>query len=317
MLQALDFTENIMTALFGFAVGDALGVPVEFRNREDLKTMPVTDMVGYGTHNQPAGTFSDDSSLTFCLAEALIGGYDLQRIADNFINWKEKNFWTARGNVFDIGNTTSAAIQRLKDGVQPDLAGGFDETENGNGSLMRILPLLFYIKDMPVNDRFRVTKEVSSITHAHVRSVIACFYYLEFARLIVEGKEKTEIYFLLQDQMISFLNEMSINPDEISLFDRLLKQDIANLPEDEIHSTGYVIHTLEASIWCLLTTNSYQSAVLKAVNLGEDTDTTGAVTGGLAGLIYGFHSIPVDWSGRLARRFDIEDLAIRFGLSIR
>jgi len=315
--QGLDLSKEMRSALFGVAVGNAMGVPVEYKSREDLKINPITDMVGYGTYNLPPGTFSDDSSLTFCLAEAQVDGYDLQKAADNFIAWKDTNFWTPLGSVFDIGITTGKAIQRLKEGIQPDLAGGMEESENGNGSLMRILPLLFYIKDMPVNDRFQVIREVSSITHRHIRSVIACFYYLEFARLILEGKEKSEIYFHLQDQVISFLNSMSIDPIEISPFDRLLKQDIAKVPEDKIHSTGYVIHTLEAGIWCLLTTNSYQSAVLKAVNLGEDTDTNGAVTGGLAGLLYGFNSIPADWAGRLARRNDIEDLAIRLGLSTR
>jgi ADP-ribosylglycohydrolase len=118
--------------------------------------------------------------------------------------------------------------------LQPDLAGGFEETENGNGSLMRIPPLLFYIKDLPVDRRFQVVREVSSLTHGHIRSVIACFYYLEFARLILEGKEKSEIYFYLQDQMISFLNTMSINPNEISHFDRLLRHDISKMPEGKI-----------------------------------------------------------------------------------
>jgi ADP-ribosyl-[dinitrogen reductase] hydrolase len=107
------------------------------------------------------------------------------------------------------------------------------------------------------------------------------------------------------------LNEQSINPTEIALYDRLLKSDIHTLHEDQIQSSGYVLHTLEASIWCLLTTNNYQEAVLKAVNLGLDTDTTGAVTGGLAGLLYGFENIPEKWVQQLARKEDIEDLSER------
>ncbi|PKP14611.1 MAG: hypothetical protein CVU07_13990, partial [Bacteroidetes bacterium HGW-Bacteroidetes-23] len=215
------------------------------------------------------------------------------------------------GNVFDIGIATRQAISRLAKGKKPELAGGFDETDNGNGSLMRILPLLFYLLDKPINERYDITKKVSSITHGHIRSVIACFYYLEFAKQIFDGKNKFEIYKNLQTGVTNHLISLSINPREITLFDRLLKSDIHKLSEDEIQSSGYVLHTLEASIWCLLTTSNYKEAVLKAVNLGSDTDTTGAVTGGLAGLLYGLDNIPTNWITQIARKDDIENLAER------
>ena len=309
--QGIDYFKEIKSALFGVAVGDALGVPVEFNSRQTIVKNPVTDMVGYGTYNLPAGTWSDDSSLAFCLAEALTQDFDLNTIGQNFVKWYHHNFWTPRGNVFDIGIATRQAIARLAQGEQAELAGGFDETDNGNGSLMRILPLLFYIQDKPINERYEITKQVSSITHGHIRSVIACFYYLEFARQLFSGKDKFEIYTHLQTEITNHLTSLSINPKEIALFDRLLKNDIHNLNADDIQSSGYVLHTLEASIWCLLTTDNYKEAVLKAVNLGSDTDTTGAVTGGLAGLLYGFDNIPTNWTKQIARKDDIENLAER------
>lgn len=302
---------EIQSALFGVTVGDALGVPVEFNSRQTIAQNPVTDMIGFGTYHLPAGTWSDDSSLTFCLAEALTQDFDLNTIGQNFVKWHQENFWTPRGNVFDIGNATRQAIARLAQGERPDLAGGFDESSNGNGSLMRILPLLFYIQDKPINERYEITKQVSSITHGHIRSVIACFYYLEYALQLFLGKDKFKIYKNLQIEITNHLTSLSINPTEIALFDRLLKNDIHELTEDEIQSGGYVLHTLEASIWCLLTTGNYKKAVLKAVNLGSDTDTTGAVTGGLAGLLYGLDNIPINWIKQLARRDDIENLAER------
>lgn len=297
--------------LLGVAVGDAVGVPVEFKSRETIRRNPVTDMIGYGTYNLPPGTWSDDSSLTFCLAEALTQGFDLKAIGQNFVKWVNENYWTPRGNVFDIGIATRQAINRLAKGEQPDLAGGFDESSNGNGSLMRILPLLFYIIDKPINERYEITKKVSSITHGHIRSVISCFYYLEFARQIYLGIDKFEAYKYLQTEISNHLLCLAIHPTEIALFDRLLKNEIHRFSEDKIQSTGYVLHTLEASIWCLLTTDNYKDAVLKAVNLGDDTDTTGAVTGGLAGLLYGFDNIPENWMTQIARFEDIENLAER------
>jgi ADP-ribosylglycohydrolase len=307
---------QIKSVLFGVAVGDALGVPVEFKSRQEIKKNPVTDMIGYGTYNLPPGTFSDDSSLTFCLAEALTNDFDLNTIGQNFVKWRYNNYWTPRGNVFDIGYATRQAIDRLVEGERPDLGGGFDVSSNGNGSLMRISPLLFYLLDKPINERYEITKQVSSITHGHIRSVIACFYYLEFSRQLIAKKDKIEIYKNLQAEITTHLTSLSINPTELALFDRLLKKDIHELKEENIFSSGYVLHTLEASIWCLLTTDNYKAAVLKAVNLGEDTDTTGAVTGGLAGLLYGLDNIPKNWIKQIAKHDDIEELAERLGEKI-
>lgn len=215
------------------------------------------------------------------------------------------------GEVFDIGIATEEAIHRLSKGTKPEEADGFEDSSNGNGSLMRIAPLAFYLSDKFLEERYKITKQVSSITHRHIRSVISCFYYLEFAKQLLEGKDKFEIYRNLQELISKHLNSLSTIPTELSLFDRLLKQNIYDLEEDEIRSSGYVLHTLEASIWCLLTTENYKDAVLKAVNLGEDTNTTAAVIGGLAGLLYGFENIPESWINQIARKEDIMDLGER------
>ena len=302
----------LTTILLATATADALGVPVEFSRRKDLQQNPVTDMREFGTYNQPKGTWSDDTSLMLCLAESMVEGLDLQKLAQKFIAWKNDNYWTARGWVFDIGIATRQAIERLENGTPPELAGGFDEMDNGNGSLMRILPLVMYIKDLDIDQRYEWTKKVSSLTHAHVRSVMACFYYLEFAKKIVEGKDKFQAYTELQSEMITHFEKREINTLEIQKFSRLLTKDISTVNEKYIQSRGYVIYTLEAAVWCILTTSNYKEAVLKAVNLGEDTDTTAAVAGGLAGLIYGIESIPKEWLEVIARKLDIVELANRF-----
>jgi ADP-ribosyl-[dinitrogen reductase] hydrolase len=306
-----DFHHQIKSVLFGVAVGDALGVPVEFSERESLIDHPVTGMRGYGTFNQPPGTWSDDSSMTFCLAESLTDRFNLHTIGQNFVKWRHEAYWTPHGEVFDIGIATRQAIEDLSNGTEPEMAGGTDEGSNGNGALMRISPLVFYLIGKPIHERFRITRQVSSITHGHIRSVIACFYYLEFARLLLVGEDKFTIYQNLQKELPTFLNAMKVNQQEISLFDRLHRGRIYEFPEQKISSGGYVLHTLEAAIWCLLTTGTFNDAVLKAVNLGGDTDTTGAVAGSLAGLLYGYDSIPEEWLSVLARKEDIEELAGR------
>ncbi|MGN6639826.1 MAG: ADP-ribosylglycohydrolase family protein [Mucilaginibacter sp.] len=311
MNKLQNFFDLSLDILLGVSIGDALGVPVEYKSRDEIQKRPVEDMIGFGTYNLPPGTFSDDSSLTFCLAEALISGYDLKAIAQNFINWRYNNYWTASNKVFDVGITTQHAIERLLSGVRPDLAGDFEVYSNGNGSLMRILPLLIYIYDKPIYERYQIIREVSSITHGHIRSSIACFYYLEFALCLAKGIDKYETYKMLQSTISKFLESLFIGADEINVFYRLLIDEIYLFEEKQIKSSGYVVHTLEASIWCLLNTDSYKDAVLKAVNLGEDTDTTGAVTGGLAALLYGHRNIPQNWLDQLARKTEIKDMALR------
>lgn len=298
--------------LYGVCVGDALGVPVEFESREYLKNNPVTKMGSGGVHDQGIGVWSDDSSLTFCLAESIVEGYDIHRLASKFIKWKNEGYWTATGEVFDIGNTTRQSIINLSRGVYPNLAGGQNEIDNGNGSLMRILPLVLLIKDLSIEKRFDLVKEVSSITHAHNRSVISCFYYLELALQVMEGKDKFEIYENLKKTVPEFLNSNKIYSVELTHFDRLINGNIYELNENVIQSGGYVIQTLEASIWCLLTSDTYEDAVLKAVNLGGDADTTGAVTGGLAGLFYGYAAIPKSWIMPILKKEEIDELVNKF-----
>lgn len=288
-------------------------MPVEFKSRAYLDQNPVADMLGYGTHHQLPGTWSDDTSLTLCLIDALIEEkFSLEKVAEKFIHWLQLGLWTARGEVFDVGITSRQSIHRLMNGVPPVHSGSCGEHENGNGSLMRILPLLFYFHDKHINYRFDTTRLISGITHGHIRSVVACFYYLEFARYIFLGKDKRWAYQALKSDLTTFLNSLYIDAEELDVFNSLLKDNIFDKSRNDIKSSGYVIHTLEASIWCIMNTENYSEAVLLAVNLGEDTDTTAAVTGGLAGLLYGLESFPKEWRHGLARYDDIFELCTRF-----
>jgi ADP-ribosyl-[dinitrogen reductase] hydrolase len=307
---------KIKGTLFGLAVGDALGVPVEFKQREYLEAFPIKGITGYGSWNQPPGTWSDDSSLAFCLAESLAKGYDLNDMAQNFMNWMQNGFWGAHYKVFDVGGATRFAIGRLTKGTSPLLSGGMMEDDNGNGSLMRIMPLLFSIKDLPIYERYKKIKEVSSITHAHFRSVFACFIYLEFALQILNGNTIDMAYTNMQASVKSYAATNDFNPKELQLFGRILDANIKDVKEDAIHSGGYVVHTLEASLWCLFNTDNYADAVLKVVNLGGDTDTTGCVTGGLAGFLYGYEEIFEVWINEIARKDDINNLCKRLYQSI-
>ena len=306
----MDKKSQVIGGLLGLCIGDALGVPVEFISRYEMKINPVTDMIGYGAHNQPPGTWSDDSSLTLCLAESLCDGFDIQDIADRFLKWFYEGYWTPYGEVFDIGNTTYIAISRLKNGVNPLEAGPKDEFSNGNGSLMRILPLAFYLEKKDVKHQFEITHQVSCLTHGHIRSQMACGIYVQFAINLLKGMKKKEAYEKMKDIVLKYYTQEPYIL-ELKNFNRLINSDISEFSENDIKSSGYVIDTLEASLWCFLNGNSYKDTVLTAVNLGGDTDTVGAVTGGLAGIYYGYESIPKNWINILARHEDIIELGER------
>ena len=308
---------HVLDGLLGACVGDALGVPVEFTPRAALEASPVTDMLGMRTpHYQVTGTWSDDSSLMFCLAESLCHGFDLRDIADRICRWYHENYWTPHGNVFDVGGTTRMAILRLRQGVEPTKAGATGENDNGNGSLMRILPLAYYLQKIhDAEARVMCVHDVSAITHAHPRSKIACSIYIQVALNLLDGATPRAAYQQMQATIPVFYRN-SPHQHELSAFQRLLAQDISAVAKNDIRSSGYVVHTLEASLWCLLNYASYQDTVLAAVNLGDDTDTTGAVAGGLAGIYYGVEAIPESWKARLARKDEIVDLANRLWASL-
>ena len=252
----------LRSAIYGLAVGDALGVPFEFKKRG---TFTCNGMTGYGTWNQAPGTWSDDTSMTLATLDSIKerGCIDPEDMRRRFCDWLFRGAYTAGGETFDVGTTTRIALEQ---------GSGLDDYHaNGNGSLMRMLPLAF---TEATDDEIRA---VSAITHAHNLSTDACVEYVHLARQLIRGKS-------------------------------FVRDEIKNRPVDDIQSTGFVLHTLEASVWCLLTTDSYEEAVLTAVNLGDDTDTTAAVVGGLAGLLYGFDSIPKDWIEALKNKTLIDSI---------
>lgn len=262
---------KLKDAIYGLAVGDALGVPFEFNHRG---TFHCKDMIGHGTWNQVAGTWSDDTSLTLATCDSIRVNKSInpEDIMLRFSKWLTNSQYTAHSHTFDVGMTTRQAIQRFLQGIPVNKCGGAKWEENGNGSLMRILPLAF-IDGCSDNMIMRV----SSLTHAHEFSVYYCIEYVNIAKKLLAGNSIKE-----------------------ALGDRY--KYIKRLKRRKIQSGGFVEHTFYAALWCLVHTRNYKDCVLTAVNLGEDTDTTAAVAGGLAGIVYGYDSIPKKWIDKLQNK---------------
>jgi ADP-ribosylglycohydrolase len=323
--ERTEIKKTIFGGIIGLCVADALGVPVEFESRESLAHTPVTDMLGYGTYNQPLGTWSDDTSLTLCLLDSLTAGLDYTDIMSKFTAWHDMGEYTPYGESFDIGRTTKDAILRFAEGTEPLMCGGRSERDAGNGSLMRILPLAFYLHSLYGDDfidhdeAFDIIHNVSSLTHAHKRCLIACGIYISIAGRLLAGNDiERAVHYGLQSAK-EYYESRSEYREELDHFERIFGSDFKNLPQESIKSSGYVVDTLEAAIWCILNTGSYQNCVLKAINLGEDTDTVAAVAGGLVGMGYDISSsyIPEEWMSQIARLDYIKDLCLNFYLSLR
>lgn len=271
---------KLYDAIFGLAIGDALGVPYEFKQRG---TFECSGMVGYGTHLQPKGTWSDDTSMTLATLDSLKsnGGKIVpEDIRIRFKRWLSDRNYTAFGEVFDAGIATCTALRTGK----PQCG----EHDNGNGSLMRILPLAF----VPSTDD--EVRAVSAITHGHWISMEACVIYVHVAKRLLAGESISEIIPTLQYE---------------KPFDRLSRID--TLDSSEIRSSGYVVDTLEAALWAVSHKDArtgkkkgFRTDILSAVNLGKDTDTVGAVAGGLAGIIYGLEDVQ-DWVESLQNKEEL------------
>jgi ADP-ribosylglycohydrolase len=294
--------------VLGHAVGDALGVPAEFCSRAHMDAHPICDMVGFGSYPYPAGTWSDDTSMSLCALKVLAdGAADWDAIMRHFGAWIDEGAFSPVGECFDVGRACLAAVRRYQEGTPPVDCGGRGEFDNGNGSLMRIHPFVLYAMyshavDAP--DAFITC--ASSLTHAHPCAVAACLIYAAVLREVLEAPCKQSVR-----RGLRLAAQRYAHTEGGERFARLFDPAFESLAREYIGSSGYVVDTLEAAVWCLLTTNSYKECVLCAVNLGEDTDTTAAVAGGLAGALYGYEAIPVAWRETLSAATAIEALCRR------
>lgn len=289
MLIEMDINNRLQGMLLGLIVGDALGVPYEFNKRG---TFNCKEMSGYGTYNQPKGSWSDDSSLTLITVDHINKKTTLNNLMDNFVKFVYEGYMTPNNECFDVGNTTIKAIENRKylnkDGIDCGLK---DIGSNGNGSLMRISPIVVKtIKEDDINIKLNIVKDYSSLTHGNIISVLGCLIYILVLEEIIRGTLKEDI---LNKVYVNLLNIKEVKYlyclDEVYL--NLFKDDVKSYSIDDIKSSGYIKHTLEASLWVFLNSNNYNDSILKAINLGEDTDTVGAVSGSLLGCYYSLDSI--------------------------
>ena len=307
-----------LTGIMGLVVGDALGLPVQFNSREEMKAKPVNGMEGYGAFLVPEGSWSDDSSMALATLCSILekDEVDYEDIMKRFADCQFKGEYTPFGYAYDQGRTCLDAIFSYANGADAEHCGQTGERSNGNGSLMRILPVCLYTYEqqkkgaISEEEALEMVHKVSALTHAHLRSKMACgiYYFLVKAVLDEHGNLQERLQKGV-DEARAYYEKDVANLTELAHYGRLF--DLAAFrenEEDRIGSSGYVVDSLEAAVWGLLTTDNYRDAMLKVVNLGEDTDTIAAIAGGLGALYYGYEGIPAEWIEVVQKREWIEEV---------
>lgn len=297
--------KNIKGALLGLAVGDAVGTTVEFKNPGTFAL--VTDMKGGGPFNLKSGQWTDDTSLALCLAESLIeDGYSPKSQIEKYIKWQEMGYLSSNGKCFDIGLATRNALNDYKDLGDP-YSGETGEYSAGNGSLMRLAPIpIYYWND--VDEAVKKAGDSSRITHGNIMCIDACRVYSYLINMAINGRAKNKIL----DANIVTTGYFSHEKNKLcSVIEDVILGSYKTKQPPEIIGSGFVVKSLEAALWAFYNTDNFKDAILTAVNLGNDADTTAAICGQLAGAFYGIDNIPTQWLEKLTMKDKIEKMAIK------
>lgn len=305
------YHDQVVGGLIGSAVGDALGLPVEFKSREELKANPVFEMQGFGSYMTAQGTWSMNTSMIISLMDSIkeCGRINKSDILHRLSKWLYLADYTVGGEIINSNPTIAMAVERFKKGYEPDECGDTFEFATDNGALMRILPIAFlcYNYNIQGKARYNLVKNVTRLTHATEKCILANLIFVNYACHLLEGFYPMVALQKIQHEDYSFFSEACVES-----FSRILKGNLSALSEDQIQSHCDVIESLEAAIWSLVTTRNFEQALQRAINLGHDTDSIGALTGGLAGLYYGIQGIPKRWLDKLKKLPELEAIAEGF-----
>lgn len=296
----------LLTAIMGVAVGDALGLPVQFYSRERCLRIHVTRMLDW---DFPKGTYSDDTAMTLCTLASLKENnwqLDAKDIMDRFVAWLGYGYMTCDDMAIDVGRATRTAIQRYYEGIPIGECGCKGFRECGNGSLMRIMPIVFYLCRNKKTELYDVVRKISSLTHAHEVCILGCYIYVALNLELLEYRIKHgDIVLNETDKLALFNRALEIirhdakglfSPEALDYYKRIFKlESFRRLPMEKIKSSGFVVHSLEAALWCFLTTDNFRDCLIKAISLGDDTDSVAAIVGGMAAMFYGYEEIPAEW----------------------
>ncbi len=300
----MDLKSRYRGALYGLAVGDAMGASIEFGVYPDYH--PIFDLRGGGPHALRAGQWTDDASMALCLADSLLacGGFDPVDQLERYMRWQDEGYRSSTGRCFDIGMTVRQALARFKVGRAP-YCGSEDPRTAGNGSIMRLCPVPLYYRRNP-RAAIAHCADSSRTTHAAREAVDACRYLGGLVVGALEGRRKAELLSPRFSPVPGLYDEEPLCEGVARIADGSFKH---RRPPAEIKGSGYVVESLEAALWAFHHGATFLGGLYLAVNLGDDADTTGAVYGQLAGAYYGIREIPKTFCEQVGRWADFDEVS--------
>lgn len=291
-------------SLIGLAVGDALGVPAEFKMVGEFE--PITDFCDDYRFSLPAGHWSDDTAMALCLANSLIekNGFDPKDQIEKYKKWLDTGYCSSTGKSVGVGTVIQKALSLYKKGdVDPYIAISFPFSD-GNGTLMKIAPIPLFFKDTP-EDAMKYARLSSKVTHGSELAADACVYYTGLIIGALNNVNKEELLSELYSPIKNFWQSNHLSYE----IENVARGSFKTKKSTSIQGSGYVVKSLEAALWAFYHSDSFEEGVLKAVNLGDDADTTGAIYGQLAGAYYGLEKIPEKWRRNVSMREEILEIA--------
>ena len=302
--------------IIGMAVGEAMGIPVDFIERDKMLENPVLEMKEYGTFNKPIGTWSSDTAMCLATMDSITNcfGISTEDMGNRYIDWMEKGKYSASGERFDIGRTSMIAISRFEKTHEPAQCGSMAEDSNENDCLTRMIPIAYYAHANRLNQNaiYELVRKVALLTHAHEISVLGCYIFVIYAMKLMDKKSKFDAY-----QELKKANYSQFSRSSIEKYVRILRKDIASLPMEAITTDNGIVETLEAVFWVFLNTSNFNQAIIGGINLGGDASTLGACLGALAGISFGVKSMNPEWRIDLKRYTYISRLCEKFDESLR
>ena len=323
--------ETIKNVIYGLAIGDAIGVPVEFLYRDDVRKVNIQKMEGVDTNFKykefsrwgditPKGCYSDDTAMALASMDAYCTDYKndkelLKTTMENFITWWNTGKYSSLTYPFGLGSCCNKSMEKYKKTKDVYNCGCTNIKDNGNGAMMRISPtcLDLYYSNISLDEKIRKLRASVSLTHAHPFNQMANVIYFLFFSKLIDTNDKYNAF----NYIVNFDYSRYFDGDTIKVFDSILNEHFLDIVDIEEKTNGYVVDTLEGVLFSIMNNNNFKDSILCAVNLGYDTDTIAGITGTLAGALYGYENIPKDWVKDLRKKHYLDTMINKFYNKLR